>query len=199
MNASDNAGNKGLIDFAWISASRAFTNSSAMHRSKEWHLFQNQVDREWFGEHLGNNICTKGIALDTNVQNNHQEEFIGFWNVDGLFTVPGARNRDVFEARRFACDGNATIRRSSVSPPAERVVKPTCVNRKFEPIDATIAYANSARLGALNPSGERIEIDADDDSTFDGWTWTGNLTGSFNDKPDWIFSSSARRNKKCDD
>lgn len=196
--AKDKQGRIGLIAYSWISASRAFTNTSEFHRSKEWHLFQNQVDKEWFGKPINDEECTRGLALDTNVQNQLAEPFVGFWNKSGRYTLPVRRTRQIFKARRFACNGNAILRQARTSLKTDVLAKEVCFRGKRKLLTPKIDYANATRLGRRNWRRGLVEVDVDDDGSMDGWTWVGNLTKSFHDKPDWIFPAKERSEKICD-
>ena len=193
----DSQGKPGLIKFSWISASRSFANSSAFHRSKKWHLFQNQVDKEWFGKPINDDQCSRGLALDTNVQNRLTQRSIGFWNRSGAFALPARRTRRIFNARRFSCDGNAIIRKSRTSRMDDIIAKEVCFRGKRKILAPKIDYANAARVGRKSRRRRLVEVDYNDDGVMDGWTWAGNLTISFHDKPDWIFSSKERSEKTC--
>lgn len=194
-SAKDLDGNTGLVDYTWISASRAFTQSSEFHRTKKWHLFQNQVDREWFGKRSSTETCSRGLPLDTNLQNPEMGNDIGLWKPQGKYSVDVSRTKAVFDSHRFACDGNAILRHQKTSASSDVTRKKQCSFGSFKPIDQSIGYANSVRLG--NRYGSLVEVDIDDDGKYDAWTWTGNLTKNFSDKPDWIFSSSKRRKALC--
>ncbi|SHG92492.1 glycoside hydrolase domain-containing protein [Marivita hallyeonensis] len=185
----------GLIDYAWISASRAFTGTSEFHRSGNWHLFQNQVDREWFGTPRSGGGCTHGLPLDTNVQNMFQSTDVGFWQGNTSFVVPEERTFDIFATRRFACDGDAVIRREKSSSASDVLRAKQCKGGKSLRVPPKIDYANAARIGDVTDT--LAEVDVDDDGTFDGWTRHNNLTGHFGWKPDWIFDTSRRNSQSC--
>ena len=55
-----------LVAYNWISASRSHEETVAFYNSGQWHLFQNQVDRRWFGPP---GKCSMGLDVDTNIQN----------------------------------------------------------------------------------------------------------------------------------
>lgn len=185
---------EGLIELSWISASRAFSRTSAFHRSGEWHLFQNQVDREWFGG-TGSG-CRRGLPLDTNVQNMFQDADVGFWTAGQAHVVDEGRTFDIFATRRFACDGDAVVRRDKTSPASDVLRKTGCKAGKAETLAPKIDYANAARIGETHDS--LVQVDLDDDGDFDGWTWLGNLTGHFGYKPDWIFDTARRNSQSCE-
>ena len=187
--------NAGLIDYSWISASRSFSRSSAFHRSGEWHLFQNQVDREWFGEARGGGACSRGLPLDTNVQNMFADPDIGFWRPGQSYTVPEERTFDIFATRRFACDGDAVVRRDKSSSSGDVIQASQCKGGKALPVAPKIDFANAARVGDMTDT--LAQVDIDDDGVFDGWTWHGNLTGHFGYKPDWIFETARRKAETC--
>ena len=184
----------GLIDYAWISASRAFAGTSEFHRSGNWNLFQNQVDREWFGQAAAG-ACTRGLPLDTNVQNMFQDPDVGFWRAGQPYVVDEDRIFDIFATRRFACDGDAVVRRTKTSPSTDVVGKTGCKGGKAQTVYDKIDFANAARVGDIHD--KLIEVDVDDDGEFDGWTWYGNLTGHFGYKPDWIFATAQRNSASC--
>ncbi len=188
-------GQRPLIAFSWLSASRAFPGISAVHRSGEWHLFQNQVNREWFGAPSGDGTCSPGLPIDTNVQNARHADDVGFWGADGGYHVPPRRTAAIEGARRFACNGDAIIRRTQASGVSDRMRRHTCAGGRYDARPDRIDFANAVRLGAAH--GELVEVDVDDDGVFDGWTWVGNLTADFGAKPDWIFERRARRNATC--
>jgi len=186
----------GLIEFAWISASRAFAGTSAFHTSGRWHLFQSHVDKEWFGRRIGSSArCRHGLALDVNVQNAKRDANIGFWKTSGPHAVEPQRTKAIYETRRFACDGNALVREGPNSGPNDLITKRYCRNGRFVRLPSQIDYANTARAGKAH--GVLIEVDIDDDGTFDGWTLPGNLTKDFDSKPRWIHNRTARRRARC--
>lgn len=193
--ARDLRGNVGLIDYSWISASRSFSRSSAFHRSGDWHLFQNQVDREWFGAPKGGGACSRGLPLDTNVQNMFAETDIGFWRPGESYVVPEDRTFDIFATRRFACDGDAVVRRDKTSSSGDVIQASACKGGKALTVAPKIDYANAARIGDVTDT--LAQVDIDDNGTFDGWTWHGNLTGHFGYKPDWIFETARRNAETC--
>lgn len=188
----------GLIEYSWISASRSFAGSTSFHRSGKWHLFQNQVDREWFGTRIGATAkCKSGLSLDVDVQNPAAIAYVGFWNAvgNGLFNVSADRTAEIDKSRKFACDGNSIIRHTASSSSGDIVKKRQCKNRRYKRIELKIGYANAVRIGSA--SGDLAQLDVDDDGIFDGWTWKGNLTANFIDKPHWIFSKPQRDSTKC--
>ncbi|MEM8577141.1 MAG: glycoside hydrolase domain-containing protein [Pseudomonadota bacterium] len=186
---------RGLIDFAWIMASRSFHRSSAYHRSGRWTLFQNQVNREWFTE--ANGACRWGLPIDTNVQNPAAPDDIGFWRPQARFAVPYARTRAVYDARRFVCNGDAVLRKSASSTASDIVDSTYCTNNTRTKREALLWFANSVRVGETSPSGHTVQVDMDGDGTWDGWTWHGNLSRDFGAKPDWIASAGARSSATC--
>ena len=179
-------------------ASRSFPGSARFHRSGDWDLFQARTDREWFSLPRRDGSCSVGLTIDVNVQNVNRAGSIGFWNLDGPFAVSEQRTRDVFSSRRFSCDGDARVRRTSQSSPTDLTSKYSCKRirnqRRAEQLTA-IEYSNPARIG--NESGSLVEIDVDDDGTMDGWTWIGNLTPDFESKPDWIPATRDREEAVC--
>ncbi len=186
--------NAGLIHYSWISASRAFSRTSAFHRSGDWHLFQNQVDREWFGKTASG--CRHGLPLDTNVQNMFQDADIGLWRNGQSHIIDEGRTFDIFATRRFACDGDAVVRRDRTSSASDVINKTQCKGGKAIRVPTKIDFANAARVGGA--TDKLIEVDVDDDGEFDGWTHHSNLTAHFGYKPDWIFATAQRNAQSCD-
>ena len=187
--------NERLIDHAWLSASRAYPGTSTFHNTGDWHFFQNGVNLEWFTGRPG--ACRRGLPLDTNVKNaRHADRPLGFWNRRGAVRLDPRRTRAVFDARRFACDGDARIRRDANSGPRDLISAGSrCVGGRARNHPETIDFANSARVGRR--SGDLIEVDYNDDGIFDGWTARSNLTRDFHQKPQWIFSRAQRRQARC--
>lgn len=185
----------GLIDHAWLSASRAYPGTTAFHNSGAWHLFQNGVNLEWFAGTPP--ACRAGLPLDTNVKNaRHADRPLGIWTHAGPVRIDPARTRAIHAARRFACDGDARLRRTATSGPGDLVGgRAQCRGRRAVPHPTALGYANSARLGRR--AGAVVEVDHDEDGSFDGWTALANLTASFDEKPAWIASRNRRAGARC--
>jgi hypothetical protein len=190
-----------LIGFAWISASRSFSGSTALHNSGEWQLFQNWTDIKWFSK-MENGKCLEhaGLHLDTDIQNKkYAGDFIGFWNRDGPYKVPEDRTIAIYDQHRFACNGDALIRASGQLPPASTVrcgrsyIK--CEPKLPRGVVAQICFAHTVRVG--EDSGTLVQIDYDDDGKYDGWTRIDNLTTSFAAKPMYIRDDAERRGAVC--
>lgn len=184
-----------LIDHAWLSASRAYPGTSAFHNTGNWHFFQNGVNLEWYTGAPG--ACRRGLPLDTNVKNKaHADRPLGFWTGKSAIRLDPRRTRRIFDARRFACDGDARIRRTAQSGPGDTLsAVSVCRGGRAVPHAETVDFANSTRVGRR--SGSLVEVDYNDDGTFDGWTAASNLTRSFASKPEWIFSRAQRRQARC--
>ena len=184
-----------LITYAWLSASRAYPGSSDFHNSGRWHLFQNGVNLEWFGGTPGQ--CRRGLPLDTNVKNaRFADQGLGFWTRRGPARIDPNRVKAVYAARRFACDGDARIRKAASSGARDLISSvPRCQGGRTVTHPSTIDYANSARIGRT--SGDLVEVDHDDDGSFDGWTARFNLTPHFGVKPQWIHSRGQRAGARC--
>ncbi|WP_108662316.1 glycoside hydrolase domain-containing protein [Acuticoccus kandeliae] len=184
-----------LIQHTWLSASRAYPGSSAFHNTGRWQLFQSGVNLEWFTGSPGQ--CRRGLPLDTNVQNaRYATADLGFWTNQTPVRLHPDRVRAVHAARRFSCDGDARIRRTARSAPDDLISKGSrCQGGRTVRQADTVDYANAARIGRR--AGDMVEVDYDDDGTFDGWTAASNLTPSFDRKPEWIHSSASRRGARC--
>ena len=186
---------KRLIRVAWLSASRAYPGTTAFHNTGRWHLFQSGVNLEWFGGTPG--ACKPGLPLDVNVKNaRFAEQSLGFWTHRGLFQLPPERTRSIYVARRFACNGDARIRKEANSGARDLISSERhCRGGRTVSHSDTVDYANAARIGRTR--GDATEVDYDDDGTFDGWTASANLTSTFNEKPQWIHQRDARRAAQC--
>lgn len=184
-----------LIDYSWLSASRSYPGSSEFHNSGRWHLFQSGVNLERFGGTPG--VCRPGLPLDVNVKNaRFADTSLGFWSRRGVVRLAADRTRAVHGARRFACDGDARIRRAADSGARDLVARETlCRGGRTVRHPETVDYSNATRIGRR--SGDVVEVDYDDDGKFDGWTATSNLTASFDAKPAWIFSKAERNRARC--
>lgn len=184
-----------LIDHSWLSASRAYPGSTAFHNTGEWQLFQSGVNLVFFGGAPG--ACKPGLPLDVNVKNKRfASRPLGFWTKKGTIRLSPRRTNEIFDARRFACDGDARLRKSANSG-ANDLLSATsrCMGNRTVRHAETIDYANATRVGRR--SGDVVEVDYDDDGEFDGWTAVSNLTGSFATKPEWIHSRAARGAARC--
>ena len=185
---------RGLADFGWISASAAFTGTSAYHNSGRWHLFQHEVDTEWFGHPSGAG-CTKGMILDANLQNPATGAQIGFWTASGPFAIPERDTKAIFDTRRLVCNGEAVVRRTEASDFRDVTQAQFCRGGRLETLPPVARYATSVAIGRR--SGNLVEVDVDDDGRMDGWTRADNLTTSFATKPAWIGGTAARVAAKC--
>ncbi|MFK7834786.1 MAG: glycoside hydrolase domain-containing protein [Sulfitobacter sp.] len=198
LQSQTTASGRGLIDYAWIMASRSFPGSSRFHRSMRWNLFQNQVNREWFGTPSGSGRCSRGLPIDTNVQNPTAGSDIGLWTPGyGPFIVPPNRTQRIFDTRRFACNGDAIVRAAQNSNQNDLTRTQICAGGKHISIGTQVDYANAVRIEDSTLGGHVVRIDLDDDGRWDGWTWHGNLTPEFRAKPDYIFNKAARDGATC--
>ena len=95
-----------LVSYNWISASRSHEETVDFYNSGQWHLFQNQVDRRWFGPP---GKCSNGLDVDTNLQN-PKVSSIGAW---GAGEVDRSRNQKIFDQRRFAIRPTPVVQESA--------------------------------------------------------------------------------------
>ena len=155
-----------LVTYNWISASRSHEGTVDFYNSGQWHLFQNQVDRRWFGPP---GKCSTGLDVDTNLQNPSVSS-IGAW---GAGEVDGGRNQRIFNQRRFA------IRATPVESGGgdHQVCKPD--NR----------VPRNANVRILAQSGAWSGVDVDEDGNVDGQVKTSDLTSDFRAMPPWGPSS----------
>ena len=154
-----------LVAYNWISASRSHEETVAFYNSGQWHLFQNQVDRRWFGPP---GKCAIGLDVDTNVQN-PKVAGIGAW---GAGEVYKSRNQKIFEQRLFA------IRATPVESGGGRQ---GCKS------DSRVARNNNVRV--LVQSGVWCGVDVDEDGIADCQVRTADLTSDLDTMPPWGSSS----------
>lgn len=160
-----------LVSYNWISASRSHEETVDFYNSGRWHLFQNQVDRRWFGPP---GKCAVGLDVDTNLQNPNVTD-IGAWGAGG---VGQSRNRAIFGERRFT-------------------LRPTDVYRKSDgsggPIDRTLCNSSgriprNGNVRVLAQSGDWSSVDIDEDGKLDGFVRTADLTPDLATMPPWRVS-----------
>jgi hypothetical protein len=157
-----------LVTYNWLSVSRAHAETPDFYNSGQWHLFQNQVDRRWFGP---SGKCSTGLDVDTNIQN-PKVAGIGAW---GGGEVDRSRNQKIFDQRRFAvrptpvvqqtADGEGSIGRLGCKP------------------DSRVARNTNVRI--LTQSGAWSGVDVDEDGIADGQVKTADLTSDLATMPPW--------------
>ncbi len=194
-DALDVLQNARLIEHSWLSASRAYPGSTEFHNASRWDLFQHGVNLEWFTGTPG--ACRRGLPLDTNIKNaRFADKPLGAWTRRGVVRLRADRTREIYAAHRFACDGDARIRRSANSGARDLISSQSrCQGGRTVRHSDTVDYANAARIG--RQVGDLVEVDYDHDGTFDGWTARANLSGDFGSKPAWISSKAARGGARC--
>ncbi|MDN5787348.1 glycoside hydrolase domain-containing protein [Pseudorhodobacter sp.] len=184
-----------LAEFAWISASASFHETSKFYSSGKWTLFQHEVDTEWFGEPAGNG-CSRGLILDADVQNPlGADSYAGFWNAQGKFSINPVFNEVIANDRRFVCNGNAVVLRSETSKSTDVTDARACKTGKAVVIPPVAGYSYAVAIG--EQAGKMVAVDVDDDGSFDGWTEIANLTEDFRSKPEWIGATAKRKAAKC--
>jgi Domain of unknown function (DUF1906) len=158
-----------LVAYNWISASRAHAETVDFYNSGQWHLFQNQVDRRWFGP---SGKCSTGLDVDTNIQN-PKVAGIGAW---GGGEVDRSRNQKIFDQRRFAIRVTPVVQQSvdAAGGGGERLgCKP----------DNHLARNTNVRI--LAQSGAWSGVDVDEDGIADGQVKTADLTSDLATMPPW--------------
>jgi Domain of unknown function (DUF1906) len=153
-----------LVAYNWISASRSHEGTVDFYNSGQWHLFQNQVDRRWFGPP---GKCSMGLDIDTNLQNPNVSS-VGAW---GAGEVDRSRNQKIFDQRRFA------IRTTPVESSGGGSCKP----------DSRVPRNANVRI--LVQSGAWSGVDIDEDGIVDGQVRTSDLTSNLATMPAWRPSS----------
>ena len=164
-----------LVSYNWISASRSHEETVDFYNSGQWHLFQNQVDRRWFGP-LGK--CANGLDVDMNLQN-PKVSSIGAW---GAGEVGISRNQKISYQRRFA-----TVQRRSLGKR----------RRRWEPSWLQIRHSRAAKCQCriLVQSGASSSVDIDEDGNADGLVRTSDLTSNLATMPPWGPSSYGERGR----
>jgi hypothetical protein len=157
-----------LVAYNWISASRAHAETVDFYNSGDWHLFQNQVDRRWFGPP---GKCSAGLDVDTNIQN-PKVSSIGAW---GGGEVDRSRNQKIFDQRRFAVRPTPVVQQSAdAGGPVDRQ---NCKSDSRVPKNANVRI--------LVQSGAWSGVDVDEDGNPDGQVKTTDLTSDLATMPPW--------------
>lgn len=161
-----------LVAYHWLSASRAHDEAADFYNSGSWHLFQNQVDRRWFGP-AGK--CGQGLDVDMNVQN-PKVTSIGAW---GAGEVEKSRTQAIFDRRRFVVRPTTVVQLSAgAGAPLDRQA---CKS------DNRLARNMNVRI--LTQSGEWCSVDIDEDGNPDGQVKTSDLTPNLATMPPWQAAS----------
>jgi len=159
-----------LVSYNWISASRSHEETVAFYNSGQWHLFQNQVDRRWFGPR---GKCANGLDVDTNLQNPNASS-IGAW---GAGEIDRSRNQKIFEQRRFAIRATPVVQEGDEGG-ADRQ---SCKSDNRVPRNANVRI--------LVQSGAWSSVDTDEDGNPDGHVKTSDLTSDLATMPPWAPAS----------
>ena len=159
-----------LVAYNWISASRSHEETVAFYNSGQWHLFQNQVDRRWFGPP---GKCSMGLDVDTNIQNPTVSS-IGAW---GAGEVDKSRNQKIFDQRRFAIRPTPVVQQSADAGGGGSIDRQGC-----KP-DSRVTRNNNVRV--LAQSGAWCGVDVDEDGSVDGQIRTADLTPDLATMPPW--------------
>jgi hypothetical protein len=159
-----------LVAYNWISASRAHAETVDFYNSGQWHLFQNQVDRRWFGPP---GKCLTGLDVDTNLQNPTVSN-IGAW---GAGEVDRSRNQKIFDQRRFAIRPTPVVQQSADAGDGGAIDRPGCKSDNRVPRNANVRI--------LVQSGAWSGVDIDEDGYADGQVRTSDLTSDLATMPPW--------------
>ena len=159
-----------LVAYNWISASRSHEETVDFYNSGQWHLFQNQVDRRWFGPP---GKCATGLDVDTNLQN-PKVSGIGAW---GGGEVDSSRNQKIFDQRRFAIRPTPVVQQSADGGGGGSIDRLGCKPDKSVPRNANVRI--------LVQSGAWSGVDIDEDGNPDGQVRTADLTSSLATMPPW--------------
>jgi hypothetical protein len=157
-----------LVSYNWISASRSHEQTVDFYNSGHWHLFQNQVDRRWFGPP---GKCANGLDVDTNLQNPRVAS-IGAW---GASELDASRNKAIFDQRRFAVRATPVVQQSAGGD--------VFIDRQNCKSDNRVPRNANVRI--LAQSGAWSVVDIDEDGNPDGHVRTGDLTSNLATMPPW--------------
>jgi hypothetical protein len=161
-----------LVSYNWLSVSRAHEESAEFYNGGQWHLFQNQVDRRWFG---APGKCSSGLDVDTNLQNPNVSS-IGAW---GAGEIDKSRNQEIFNQRRFAVRPTSVFRESGGGGGV--------TDRQNCKPDNRIP--RNANIRILFQSGGWSSADIDEDGNHDGHVSVSDLTPNLTTMPPWELSS----------
>jgi len=161
-----------LVSYNWISASRSHAETVEFYNSGQWHLFQNQVDRRWFGS---SGKCSNGLDVDANLQN-PKVSSIGAW---GSGEVDRNRNQKIFDQRRFAIRMTPVFQESGGG--GGLIDRQNCKSDNRVPRNANVRI--------LAQSGAWSSVDIDEDGNPDGHVRTSDLTSNLATMPPWEPSS----------
>lgn len=157
-----------LVSYNWLSTSRAHEETVDFYNSGRWNLFQNQVERRWFG---APGKCRDGLDLDTNLQNPGVAG-IGAW---GAGEVDKSRNQKIFDQRRFAVRETPVFRESGGG--GGLISRRQCRRGNRVPRNSNVRI--------LAQSGDWCSVDIDEDGNPDGYVRVSDLTSDLATMPPW--------------
>ena len=157
-----------LVAYNWLSTSRSHEESVDFYNDGQWHLFQNQVDRRWFG---APGKCTNGLDVDTNIQNPRVSS-IGAWGAEEVDT---GRNQKIFDQRRFALRATPVVQDTAEA--GGFADRQNCKSGNSVPRNANVRI--------LGQSSAWCSVDIDEDRNVDGRIKTSDLTASLATMPPW--------------
>jgi hypothetical protein len=159
-----------LVAYNWISASRSHEGTVDFYNSGQWHLFQNQVDRRWFGPP---GKCSIGLDIDTNLQNPRAAS-IGAW---GAGDVDRSRNQKIFDQRRFAIRPTPVVQQSADGEGSGLIDRQNCKSDNRVPRNANVRI--------LLQSGGWSSADVNEDGSHDGHVKISDFTSNLATMPPW--------------
>ncbi len=163
-----------LVAYSWLSASTGYDETASFLRTKDWHLFQSQVDRAWFVSGEG---CS-GFDLDMIIQNPSQEKF-GAWDKSGVVSLDSAKTQTIFEQRRPTLRETPVHMEPEASSPA--ITQESCKRRikvKLSPID------RKRTVRVMSENGEWLGVDVDEDGKLDGYCLKADFAPDIKHMPD---------------
>ncbi len=159
-----------LAAYNWISASRSHEETVDFYNSGQWHLFQNQVDRRWFGPP---GKCSTGLDVDTNLQNPNASS-IGAW---GAGELDRSRNQNIFDQRQFAIRATSVVQQTADGGGGGLIDRQSCKPDSRVPRNANVRI--------LGQSGAWAGVDIDEDGNVDGQVRASDLTSNLATMPPW--------------
>jgi Rv2525c-like, glycoside hydrolase-like domain len=157
-----------LVAYNWLSTSRSHEETVDFYNGGQWHLFQNQVDRRWFGPP---GKCANGLDVDTNIQN-PRVSTIGAW---GAGEVDTSRNQKIFDQRRFALRATPVVQDTAEA--GGFIDRQNCKSGNSVPRNSNVRI--------LGQSSAWCSVDIDEDGNVDGRIKTSDLTPSLATMPPW--------------
>jgi hypothetical protein len=169
---------QGLVEFIWLSASRAFEDTDRFYNEGRWNLFQNKVDLVWIE---APRACRTGVDIDTNIQNPRVADF-GAWGGSRANTT---RTQVIFDQRRFAIGSVPIYSAKSEQAPLVSYYACTRSNGSWRLKDPALKLPRSGNVRVLDADRDWLTVDTDEDGMANGFCLRANVTADFATMPLW--------------